>query len=307
MNQCRSVTIARMRRSALREFFTRVLPVSAPLLLAGCCPPGSTKVAFTEIAVPDGGLTDAGCEEACANGLPSYNHPQIVGCRAPVRGYVECIVPGCVGGRAPADYTVRSGATVEDHLAAVAELEAASVIAFEQLAAELTAHGAPSSFVTRARSFADDERRHARTMRALARRSGANPRRVSVKRAPIRSLVAVACENAVEGCVRETWGALLGALQTQRAADPRLRAAMARIAPDELRHAELAWEVDAWARRRLGKRARGAVIEARQEAGRALAARADGAITDEAASVLGLPSKDEARKLAGEALRSLWS
>jgi hypothetical protein len=45
-----------------------------------------------------------------------------------------------------------------------------------------------------------------------------------------------------------------------------IRAAMARIARDETRHAALAFQVDAWLRGRLGRAARGRVSVARQRA-----------------------------------------
>jgi hypothetical protein len=63
----------------------------------------------------------------------------------------------------------------------------------------------------------------------------------------------MALENAVEGCVRETYSALECAWQAEVAVDPVVRAAMKRIARDELRHLALAWEVHAWAMGRLGR------------------------------------------------------
>ena len=58
-------------------------------------------------------------------------------------------------------------------------------------------------------------------------------------RAPRRP-VEIARENAEEGCVRETFGALLAAHQAAYACDPEVREVMTRIAGDELRHAALA-------------------------------------------------------------------
>ena len=60
------------------------------------------------------------------------------------------------------------------------------------------------------------------------------------------ALLAVARENAVEGCVRETYGALLAAYQARAARDPRVREELAVIAADEARHAELSWDVHRW-------------------------------------------------------------
>ncbi len=136
--------------------------------------------------------------------------------------------------------------------AARAYLEAASVFAFERLERELVAHGAPPRLTRDARRARRDEVRHTAMQSRIARRHG---RRVPAPevpaKGPARSLFAIALENAVEGCVRETYGALAGLVEAARLPEGRLRRAMRAIALDECRHAELAWEVDAWARARL--------------------------------------------------------
>jgi hypothetical protein len=58
---------------------------------------------------------------------------------------------------------------------------------------------------------------------------------------PARSLEELAVENAVEGCVRETYGALTAIWQARTAKDPSVAAAVRRIARDETRHAALSW------------------------------------------------------------------
>src|SRR6185436_17624372 len=50
-------------------------------------------------------------------------------------------------------------------------------------------------------------------------------------------------ENAIEGCVRETFGALVATWQAANARDPRIARALRVIARDETRHASLAWRV----------------------------------------------------------------
>src|SRR6185295_13249702 len=122
-----------------------------------------------------------------------------------------------------------------------------SIHAFRRLARELRAHGAPSDLVNAARACARDEARHARTMARLARAHGATIDRVHVEDVGTRDLEAIARENAVEGCVGETYGALLAIWQAEHAADADVRAAMREIAPDEMRHAALAWAVATWA------------------------------------------------------------
>jgi len=93
---------------------------------------------------------------------------------------------------------------------------------------------------------------HRRTMTALARRYGAEP---ALERPEpptgVRSLAEVALENAAEGCVRETFGAVVAAHQAVAAADAAIRAGLRAIARDEAGHAALAWDVHEWASSRL--------------------------------------------------------
>jgi hypothetical protein len=117
-----------------------------------------------------------------------------------------------------------------------------------------------------------DEVRHARLTRALARRSGERVAAPVVEPVCQRSLDAIAVENAVEGCVRETYGALVATRDAEAHPDPAVRAAMRRIARDETRHAALAWQVAAWVEPRLGRDARRRVREARDQHARALVA-----------------------------------
>jgi hypothetical protein len=187
------------------------------------------------------------------------------------------------------------GGTAARHLARMALLEAASVPAFARLARELEAHGAPAQLVARAHSAKEDEVRHARLLAGLAARGGAHSRGAFTRAdEQARTLEPVAVENAVEGCVREAYGALLATYQAARATSPELREAFASIAEDERRHAALAADVDAWALDRLDGAARDRVEAARAGALAELAATLDGYV---AWPALGLPSAAEARKL----------
>ena len=138
--------------------------------------------------------------------------------------------------------------------------------AFHILADELRAHGAPAPLVDEARRSAGDEVVHARDVARLARRWGALPGPVEIAARPIRSLEEIAVENAIEGGVRERYGAHLAVVQSQAAGDAETRALYRRIAPDELRHAELAFAIDEWIAGKLGGAARRRVCEAKQAA-----------------------------------------
>jgi rubrerythrin len=155
-------------------------------------------------------------------------------------------------------------------LARAAHMEAASVFAFESLARELAELGAPPALVDAARRSADDERRHARMMGRLAERAGAAVPPVEVEAPCARTAFAIARENAVEGCVHETWAAMEALAQSSRAARPGVAATMGAIADDEMRHASLAWQVAAWLEPRLSEAERAAVREAREGARAAL-------------------------------------
>ena len=159
-------------------------------------------------------------------------------------------------------------------------------------------HAAPGELVRMAeRSALRDEERHARTVGSLARRFGATPPKVRVGRAQRRSLEEMARENAVEGCVRETFGAIVATWQAAHARDAEVRAAMKRIAADETRHAALAWAIARWAEARLDEAARARVREARDEAVRELAREVGGGAVDEVTSEAGLPAPADARAL----------
>jgi bacterioferritin (cytochrome b1) len=173
----------------------------------------------------------------------------------------------CAIGRRPEGYVpIARGASLGEYLAMSAELEASSVPAFRRLARELRAHGAPPELVSRAVKAARDEIRHARLTRRLAQRFGGAPELPKIGKLPVRSLEAIAEENAREGCVRETFGALLASVQAHRAADAGIRAAMEAIAVDETEHAALAWDVAAWLETQLDGAARAVARQAKQSA-----------------------------------------
>jgi hypothetical protein len=189
--------------------------------------------------------------------------------------------------------------------AEMARLEAASVTSFAILARELSRLGAPRALVNAARRARRDEMRHARATRALARRHGGTPTAPRIDARPLRDLEAVAMENAVEGCVHETWGALAAHHQAATSTDPVVRAVMMRIARDETMHAALSWRVARWAESRLDAAARRRVQIARDDAVRALV-RGAASTPVKLRAVAGLPSAEEARAMLERLDRVLW-
>jgi hypothetical protein len=190
-------------------------------------------------------------------------------------------------------------------LADAAWLEAASVDAFGVLRRELRAHGAPRRLLRAASRSKRDERRHARATKALAKSFGVVVAPVERDAAPLRTLAELALENAVEGCVRETWGALIAQRQASHAREPAVRATMRRIARDEARHAELAWVVDAWLRPRLSPAERQRVLAARAAAVDELARELRSSLPLGERERLGLPGTSEAVAMLAELDRAL--
>jgi hypothetical protein len=201
----------------------------------------------------------------------------------------------------------RTGSDVGRYFAQVAGLEAAAVDAFERMAAELSALGAPAELVQWARVSADDERRHTRDMGALAERFAVTPAAYEAQEFALRGLFEVALENAVEGCVRETYGAVVGHHQAEHARDPVVRAAMAKVAEDETRHAALSWAVAEWALPQLTDAQREEIRESQRVAIDALSRSVR---VPESAALLqdaGLPAPDVALAMLHGLREQVWA
>lgn len=214
----------------------------------------------------------------------------------------------CNGGRRPAGLVERapqSRTAVGATFAALAHLEAASVVAFRRMARELQAFGAPGALVQAARDAARDELRHTRLTRALAVRLGAVIAPVTIAPATVRSLLDFALENAREGCVGETFGAALACWQAEVATDAEIRRAAEEISGDETRHAELAWAIDAWLQSVLAAPERALLARARAEAIERLEAQAVTVPQDDA-HWAGLPTAAEHLLLLHAMRREVW-
>ncbi len=213
----------------------------------------------------------------------------------------RCFPPGVVEGRRPAGLLAAAEPEAATELgslfARMAHVEGASVLAFESLRDELRAHRAPRHLVRDAELAASDEVRHQRMMTRLARRHGATPRAPRVAPQPIRGLEQMAMENAVEGCVRETFGAIVAAWQADHALDGAVRATMQVIAEDETRHAALAWRVAMWVEPRLLEAARRRILRTRRAALEALLIEVSIRMPCTFVTDAGLPPQAEARAL----------
>ena len=217
---------------------------------------------------------------------------------------VNCPVPG----RRPEGLVAcgdLDGDPVRAWLARAAHMEAAAVHAFDTLASELAAFGAPDERVAAARASREDEVRHAAVMRAWCGREGADVSPVQVAPARVRSREEFALENAVEGCVHETWAAMEALLQSRALRDPERAAEMATIAEDEIRHAVLAWQVAAWIEPQLDDGARARVGAARTQARARLGAQLGHGPDAALVETLGIPTARVAEKVWTDLVRAL--
>jgi hypothetical protein len=207
---------------------------------------------------------------------------------------------GCpVPGRRPAveRAVVAEGASPEARwLSQAAQHEWLSVDAFLQLSAELEQLGAPRSLVHRARRAAAEERAHGAQLARLGRRYGVDARRPRRALAPCRGALEVALDNLVEGCIHETFSALVMTYQSAKAEDPQARRAFAAIAREEASHAALSRDIHRWVSSALSPAQREAIEDRRRSAYQKLPALL--AQWDRPASrALGAPSNAEVSTL----------
>jgi hypothetical protein len=210
---------------------------------------------------------------------------------------------GAVCGRRPEGLSPpnvsSSPSALGEHFALMAHLEAASVVAFRRLEIELRQLRAPESLADRARTAQRDEIRHARDTAKIARKLGAKeiPRvEVEEPRQRVRSIVDIAIENATEGTIKETFGALVAAFQAERAA-PELRPTLARIAHDEMKHAQLSYDIGLWLDKKLTDEERSEVSAAKRAALHELRTQTRTAGSDDVLASAGLPTHLETEAL----------
>jgi len=271
---------------------------------AGCCfddcepPPLARTLALTQASTATSTTLNAASENITRDSdtcLTTYHDPTHA---------------ACLAGRRPQGLR-STGQLAQGHVlgrwfAEMAHMEAAAVVAFENLASELAAHGAPQALIAGCHQAALDERVHAEMARAQARRWGCEARVVDAPHLTLRSLETLALDNATEGCTFETFAALEAGWQSHAASDPAIRRMMARISADETRHAELSWAIDAWLRQQLDDATWARVEDARRAAAQRLVYTAmlyrDPLLVD----IAGLPEGETRAALVNELDTHLW-
>lgn len=224
---------------------------------------------------------------------------------------IQYLCGACGVGRIPEGLAAcAEGETVGERLAFQAYYEAASVFAFQDLAATLrTAVGTGAAecagLAAHAERAAGEETVHAASMAALATRYGVVAPRPERPRVSRREMIELARENAVEGCVRETYGALVAAHQARFATRADLRLAFAAIAADEASHASLSWDLHAYFCSVLGPSVAAELDAAREAAFEAFATDAANRTESFTGCVLGIPRGRRAVALVAALRQSL--
>ena len=269
---------------------------------AGCCPPPETYTTTVaremfRMQIDTCLADDLACEPLCRAVLNLAMDATVTRCTIVATTDTEVTISAayvypCVGGRRPNGFVAdhRRSTTAGAWVADCARLEAASVTAFARLVRALVAHGAPADLIADARFAIADELLHAQLTAQLARSLGATVKAPVIEARAPATLEQLACENAVEGQVAETLGALVASCQARAASDASLRAIFAVLARDEARHADLAYRLAAWLDTVLDPKTRAAVAEVRRHAAEQIASTeiAPG-LDGHARSLLGLP------------------
>jgi hypothetical protein len=192
------------------------------------------------------------------------------------------------------------------YLADMTAMETAAITAFYYLSLELKAYDAPAELIARAQQAILEETRHSEMAALLAASFDADMPEVMVDDFCLRSLYEIALENAVEGCVNETFAAACGLWQSEYAQLDVFRKVISHITEEEMGHAELSWKIHQWIMPQLS--------EVQQEQIRIAQAKAvDSLVSDfkqESNPVLqqafGLPTKDDASRLFMQLKNSVW-
>lgn len=215
----------------------------------------------------------------------------------------------CIG-RRPAGLAAlgrsNTGRAVGDYFAEIAQLEQAAVEAFRIIVFELKRLKAPQPLIEQAVTAYLDEIRHTEQTGALARRFGAEPQSAHFVGSTPRELFEFALDNAVEGCVRETFGAAYARHQASTATDFEVRRVLSQIASDEERHASLSWQMHHWALEQLSVEQRDVITQAQHAAVERLREQVNEPVSDEVRRVAGVPSEAMSLAIIDELTRDLW-
>jgi hypothetical protein len=231
----------------------------------------SQYVGLTDKNAMQGSLNQHGTElkrEAGEENVCCYHWFEYCSGRPLVEGS-EVLAAPAVGRTDWADLACPVASPIAEALAnawlADAAAEHASVAAFSRVAVELMAVGAPPQLIDDTLRAAQDEVRHAQACYGMASRftpavHGPGPLPAATPRSP--TLVQVAVDAFLEGCVGETTAALVAERGAALATDSHTQQVLTAIAADETDHAALAWQTVKWALELGGAEVAGALRRA---------------------------------------------
>lgn len=222
--------------------------------------------------------------------------------------------PKPVAGRLPNGVQLKNGEVATQssvnilgqYLAGMAAMETAAITAFEYLTRELEAYDAPEALIACAREAVVEETRHAEMTGLLSASYGAEVSEVQVDDFCLRSLYEIALENAVEGCVNETFAAACGLWQSESAELEVFRQVIAHITEEEMGHAKLSWDIHQWVMPQLSEREQEQIRVAQIEAIEHLVVDFKQESNPELQKAFGLPTRDDAARLFTQLKESVW-
>lgn len=196
--------------------------------------------------------------------------------------------------------------TIGQYLADMTAMETAAITAFDYLTRELEAYDAPEALIARARQAVLEEARHAEMAGLLSASYEAEMTEVTVDDFSLRSLYDIALENAVEGCVNETFAAACGLWQSEYAQLEVFREVIAHITDEEMGHAELSWAIHQWVMPQLSQVEQEQIRVAQAEAVESLVKDFKQESNPVLQQAFGLPTKEDAARLFAQLKDSVW-
>lgn len=223
--------------------------------------------------------------------------------------------PGCYSpprpmvGRMPAGLhvePVEAATLLGDYFADMAAMETAAITAFRYLARELEAYQAPAELIRLAKTAIIEETGHAQLAGLLSQACDTAVPHVEVADFQLRSLFEIALENAVEGCVNETFAAACGLWQHEQAGLEVFRAVIGHIAEEEIGHAALSWAIHEWVMPQLTASQQAHIRQAQAAAVEVLAQKFLHEEHPLVRQAVGLPQQAEAASLFQQLRTHLW-
>ena len=314
-------------------------PTAPRVYLNGCCPPTDIKnsnlVRLLLDAQASNPLPSAEARQLCEELLEGKHVDKVVlsdqgrvpstadtynmtiqtseGTNQQGDRYLSCTYEysiACVGGRLPNGLDVQASMEsqheVGAYFAQLAYLEEAAVLAFDFVIEELKQLGAPQVLIEQSLAAKQDEIEHTILATQLAKRYGATPPPVEASTFTMRPLVEIAIDNQREGCVRETYGSLMGMWQSMTSIDPVVRAVMERIALDESRHAALSWSISEWLTPQLSETEQNTCRQVLHETLTQLRTELATSPSKDMITYAGFPTHEQAQQLLDGLQRQYW-